>query len=213
MKRTPFAESRYAAAFAGIEGARRYDARHGRRARRAGQRLAKSLSELGLAAGRILDAGSAGGHTAIALAEALPAAKVVGLDLCGPLLELARANAEAAGLSGRVSFAVGDVQAMPLEAASFDAVLSIDTLHVVGEPVAMLDECERVLTSDGTLLLRNIRRSWLGRLDAVFRTAYTTREVRELLARSRLRPWKLRSGPVSLSIEAGPRTRPPGREA
>jgi ubiquinone/menaquinone biosynthesis C-methylase UbiE len=132
------------------------------------------------------------------------------MDLCEPLLALGRTHADARGLAGRVRFVRGDVQDMPFDDAAFDAAVSIDTLHVVASPVAMLNECERVLKPRGVLAIKNIRRSWLAWLDGVFRTAYTAGEVRELVGRSRLRACKVRCGVASLWIEAA--ARPAGAE-
>jgi len=108
---------------------------------------------------------------------------------------------ERAGVAARVSFVEGDVQSMPLEDDSFDAVVSVGTLHVVDDPVAMLDECARVLTPDGTLLAADVRRSCLGWLDPIFRTGYTADEVRRLVARSALRPCRVRAGLMFLHLE------------
>jgi ubiquinone/menaquinone biosynthesis C-methylase UbiE len=206
MKRTLFGDTRYAAIFRDAARAERYDAHHGKRARKLGQRLAALLREAGVRGGRVLDAGAGGGHAAVAIAEAMPEANVVGVDLCEPLLQIARDNAKRACVADRVSFVAGDVQKMPFEDDRFEAVVSIDTLHCVDDPVAMVDECERVLAPGGTLLVHNIRRCWAGWLDGVFRTAYTAAEIEQILRRSRLRPWRLTVGFAALRLEAGPRT-------
>ena len=180
--------------------------RHTPWARKVGRLFAAKLAELGFEGGRILDAGSGSGETAMTLAEVLPGAEVVGLDLSEPLLAMARDAADERGLAGRVSFTKGDVQAMPFDGHAFDAIVSQDTLHCVPDPVAMIRECERVLAPAGALVVRNIKRSWLGWLDAVFTTAYTAGEVKDILIRSGLRPWKLRAGLLCLHVEASPRT-------
>jgi SAM-dependent methyltransferase len=51
---------------------------------------------------RILDVGTGTGWLAIALAEAYPEARVVGIDIFAPALELARANVSAANLDARI---------------------------------------------------------------------------------------------------------------
>jgi hypothetical protein len=51
---------------------------------------------------RILDIGTGTGWLAIALAEAYPQARVVGIDIFAPALALARANVSAANLDGRI---------------------------------------------------------------------------------------------------------------
>ena len=66
-------------------------------------------------------------------------------------------------------------------------LINLQMLHIVENPIAMLDEMERVLTPDGTLFMADIRRSWIGLLDKVFKTALTVGEARALLRQSDLR--------------------------
>ena len=185
------------------EAAREYDTSTAKRGKRLGKTFIKALSKLGFEKGRILDVSTGAGEVAIELAQAFPEAQVVGLVLSEPLLEMARASTAEAGLSDRLSFEKGDVQAMPFEDNSFDAVVSLNTLHVVDRPVAMLDEIDRVLTPDGILAVSDIKRSWLGVFISLLRTAYTSAEAKELLRRSRLRPWEFRESFRSFSFGAG----------
>jgi hypothetical protein len=46
---------------------------------------------------------------------------------------------------------------------------------------------ERVLTPDGFLFMADIRRSWVGLLDKVFKSALTVEEAGALVRRSQLR--------------------------
>jgi ubiquinone/menaquinone biosynthesis C-methylase UbiE len=78
------------------------------------------------------------------------------------------------------------VQEIPYDDA-FDAVINLQMLHIVQDNVAMLDEMERVLAPDGVLLMADIRRSWDGLLDRVFKSALTVEEARALVLRSNLR--------------------------
>lgn len=172
------------------EYARIYAESAAKRGRRIGKNIAQRLVKDGFKKGRILDAGCGSGEVVIEMARALPEAEVVGLDLSEPLLEIARANADEAGLSGPVSFRKGDVQAMPFEGDSFDFVVSVNTFHVVDDPVAMLNEIERVLKPDDGLGLSCIKRSWFGLFMPILKTSYTASEVKEILRRSKLRPWK-----------------------
>ncbi|MGH2952676.1 MAG: peptide chain release factor N(5)-glutamine methyltransferase [Solirubrobacterales bacterium] len=55
----------------------------------------------------VLDVGTGSGAVALAVADELPAATVVGTDTSAAALELARANAERLGLADRVRFAHG----------------------------------------------------------------------------------------------------------
>ena len=151
-----------------------------------GREMAGKLALRGLEGGRILDAGCGFGASAVVLAQALPGSEVVGIDLSGPLLELAIQAAQATGLAGHVAFEKADVQEIPYDDA-FDAVVNLQMLHIVQDPAAMLDEMERVLAPDGALFMADIRRSWVGLLDKAFKSALMVAETRALVLRSNLR--------------------------
>jgi release factor glutamine methyltransferase len=75
------------------------------------------------AARRVLDVGTGSGAVALALAHERPAWRVTATDVCADALALARRNAEALGLAGRVELRAGDL----FEAVAgerFDLVLS-----------------------------------------------------------------------------------------
>ncbi len=70
----------------------------------------------------VYDIASGTGDFAIALARAIPRARVVGLDLAPEMAEIGRRKIERAGLSGRADIAVGDCLASPLPEGAADAV-------------------------------------------------------------------------------------------
>jgi release factor glutamine methyltransferase len=69
---------------------------------------------------RVLDVGTGSGAIALAVADELPDATVLGTDLYPEALDVARANAERLGLTDRVSFTPGS---LPSE-GTFDLVLA-----------------------------------------------------------------------------------------
>jgi ubiquinone/menaquinone biosynthesis C-methylase UbiE len=183
VKRSPLVHERvFSGGFA-----QDYARKHGKIAEKFGRDAARKLGQRSFQAGRILDAGCGFGTTAIVLAQALPQSQVVGIDLSQPLLALAAQAARAASLDGRVTFEEADVQQIPYDDGVFDAVVNVQMLHIVEDPVAMLDEMERVLAPDGFLFMADIRRSWVGLLDKVFRSGLTVNEARALVQRSKLR--------------------------
>ena len=167
--------------------AEEYARKHRRIAENFGHELAEKLTLRGLEGGRILDVGCGFGATAIVLAQAFPRSEVVGIDLSDPLLDLARQAARAAGLGERVAFEKADVQEIPYDDDSFDALINLQMLHIVEGPVAMLGEMERVLAPAGVLFMADIRRSWVGLFDKVFKTGLTVEEAGALIRRSKLR--------------------------
>jgi len=126
----------------------------------------------------------------------------VGIDLSEPLLELAAQSARTAGVDGRVTFERADAQQIPYDDGAFQAVVNVQMLHIVEDPVAMLDELERVLAPDGFLFMADIRRSWIGLFDKVFRTGLTVDEARALVGRSQVRDGAFSSGLLWWQYEA-----------
>jgi ubiquinone/menaquinone biosynthesis C-methylase UbiE len=164
-----------------------YARRHQRMAEKFGHECAEKLSSRGFRNGRILDAGCGFGGTAMVLAKRFPEAEIVGIDLSEPLLHLANQNAQAAKLERRAKFEIGDVEKIKYANHSFDAVLNINMVHIVEDPVQMLDEIERVLVPEGFLFIADLRRSWLGFIEKEIKSAMTFDEAKDLFSRSKLR--------------------------
>ena len=62
--------------------------------------------------------------------------------------------ANAKGLDG-VSFVVGDCEALPFEAESFDAVICSNSFHHYPNPQKFFDSVRRVLRPGGRLILQD----------------------------------------------------------
>ena len=72
---------------------------------------------------RIVDVGTGSGAIAVALAHALPLARVTAVDLFSPALQVARRNAQRHGLLERMTFLQSDLL-QAIDATGFDAVVS-----------------------------------------------------------------------------------------
>jgi SAM-dependent methyltransferase len=83
----------------------------------------------------VLDVGCGCGGTTLAAARLIAPGQAVGLDLSGPMLARARADADAAGL-GNVLFLQGDAQVHQLEPARFDVAMSRFGVMFFADPVA-----------------------------------------------------------------------------
>lgn len=116
--------------------------------------------------GRVLDIGAGTGRSTIMVLGERPKATVVALDLFGDSFEhhfgaggrpeeRLLANLGAAGVVSRASIQAGDMRALPLPDASFDAVVSAYAMdHVGGEGARQaLAEAHRVLEPGGEFLL------------------------------------------------------------
>jgi SAM-dependent methyltransferase len=105
------------------------------------------LQSGGLAA----DVGCGHGASTLIMAEAFPHARFVGFDYHLESIEQARAAAERAGLSDRVSFEVASAKEYP--GSGYDLVAMFDCLHDMGDPVGAARHVLRSLREDGTWLI------------------------------------------------------------
>ena len=99
----------------------------------------------------VLDVGCGCGGTTLAAARLVAPGQALGLDLSGPMLARARADAEAAGL-GNVAFQQGDAQVHPLEPAGFDVVISRFGVMFFADPVAAFANIRSATAAVGRLV-------------------------------------------------------------
>jgi ubiquinone/menaquinone biosynthesis C-methylase UbiE len=101
---------------------------------------------------RVLDAGCGSGAMCRLIASRHPGFEVTGLDLNSAYVAYARDRSRADGL-GNLRFEQGDLQALPLPAASFDAVWSRFVLYFLPRPEAALAEFKRVIRPTGSVVI------------------------------------------------------------
>jgi ubiquinone/menaquinone biosynthesis C-methylase UbiE len=190
MKRTPLKHERV---FDDENFAEEYAKKHKKMAEKFGVEYSDKLSSRGFHKGRILDLGCGFGGTAIFIAQRFPDTEVVGIDLSEPLLQMANSNARLAELYERVKFDKEDAQQIPYEDDSFDVVINVGVVHLVENPIEMLNEIERVLVPDGSLFIADLRRSWAGIIEKEIKSSLTLNEARELFGKSELREGKFSS--------------------
>src|SRR6185437_16325653 len=77
--------------------------------------------------------------------------RALGLDLSGPMLARAQADAEAAGL-GNAAFRQGDAQVESLEPAGFDTVISRFGVMFFADPVAAFANIRSAVRPGGRLV-------------------------------------------------------------
>jgi ubiquinone/menaquinone biosynthesis C-methylase UbiE len=175
------------------EFARKYALKHTKMSIKFSDKIAALLSMKNFEQGRILDSGCGSGITLIQLAKKFPSCECYGIDLSDTLLELASDWMHKENLKDRVKFFKADVQNIPFPDNYFDAVLNINMLHLVGEPVKMLNEIVRVLKADGYFFITDLRKSVLSFLEKEIQSAFTTKEVIEIIAKSNLQVSKFSS--------------------
>jgi ubiquinone/menaquinone biosynthesis C-methylase UbiE len=104
---------------------------------------------------RVLEIGCGRGELALWLAElplALRPAAIVASDFSPVALRIAEELGHARGV-GNVSYRLGDVMRLDWEDASFDVVISCETIEHARDPRAALCELSRVLRPGGCLYL------------------------------------------------------------
>jgi ubiquinone/menaquinone biosynthesis C-methylase UbiE len=106
----------------------------------------------------VLDVGTGTAQIPVELCRQAPAARVVGIDLAGHMLELGRQNVVRAGLQDRIKLEQVDAKQMSCPAASFGAVISNSIVHHIPEPRRVLSEMVRVLAPGGVLFVRDLLR-------------------------------------------------------
>ncbi|HEU4406692.1 MAG TPA: class I SAM-dependent methyltransferase [Polyangiaceae bacterium] len=100
----------------------------------------------------VLDVGCGTGATTVAAARRLGAGgRCVGVDLSGPMLEVARARAEREGVPA--TFVLADAQAHAFEPASFDLIISRFGVMFFDDPVRAFANLRRAARDDAELRL------------------------------------------------------------
>jgi 2-polyprenyl-3-methyl-5-hydroxy-6-metoxy-1,4-benzoquinol methylase len=100
---------------------------------------------------RVADIGCGAGWSSIGIAQAYRTVRVDGYDLDAPSVDLARANAAAAGVSDRVQFHIRDASD-PALAGQYDLVTAFECVHDLSDPVGAL-RAMRTLARDGAAVL------------------------------------------------------------
>jgi ubiquinone/menaquinone biosynthesis C-methylase UbiE len=119
----------------------------GRIFRSAQDRLATLVDEfLPEDAQMVIDIGSGPGSLSIGIARRRPGLRVLGVDLSGTMVRIARKNA---GALSNLEFRQENASQLSVEDGSADIIVSSESMHHWRQPVAVLDEFHRVLRSGG----------------------------------------------------------------
>jgi ubiquinone/menaquinone biosynthesis C-methylase UbiE len=106
----------------------------------------------------VLDVGTGTAQIPIELCRRRPDARVVGVDLAGHMLSVARRSAHVHGFADRLTLELQDAKRLSYPSASFPALISNSIIHHIPEPGSVLREIVRVLMPGGSLLVRDLLR-------------------------------------------------------
>lgn len=105
---------------------------------------------------RVVDIGSGGGFDCFyAAGQVGPTGQVVGIDMTEEMLAKSRATSEAMGLD-YVAFKEGLVEAMPVDDASVDVVISNGVINLCPDKEQVFAEIHRVLKPGGRVQFTDI---------------------------------------------------------
>jgi len=118
------------------------------------QLMAKQLIEKIPANGKVLEIAPGPGYFCIELSK-LGKYQITGLDISKSFVEMARKNAEEAGV--KVDFRQGNASTMPFENETFDFTFCQAAFKNFSEPVMAISEMYRVLRPGGTAVIVDLR--------------------------------------------------------
>jgi len=141
--------------------------------REVGDRMAERLDYIRIEPSRVLDAGSGTGHGTLSLAARYTKAQRIALDIAPAMLRAAAAKEPGrwmSALSGRMrtQAVCGDLERLPLAAASIDMVWSSLALQWVNDLPAALGEFARVTRPGGLVMFSTFGPDTLKELRAAF---------------------------------------------
>ena len=181
----------------------------------------RKILKKGISRGRVLDIGTGSGLLAIELAKTKNCCfDITAVDISKSMISKARENARLNGVENKINFIHATASALPFSDNSFDLVISYASLHHWFEPVTVFNEIVRVTGETGFAIIRDNKRVYQNPLwkpiiwlvcrfmnrrhrenwPKAILASYTIPEVRELLDRSGMNNYRVKSDFVFIDL-------------
>ena len=122
------------------------------------ERFVAEAISFGIDSGDVLDLGTGTAQIPVQYSLKCLQVRIMAVDMAVHMLDLARYNVEAAGVTERVQLGQCDAKDLPQDDGTFDAVISNSIVHHIPEPLTCLEEAVRVTRSGGRLFVRDLMR-------------------------------------------------------
>lgn len=180
----------------------------------------KRLLEMKNIEGKVLDIGGGPGVFGMMLCDKTEFTTVVELEQSGLLVRIGEAISSRNGYGNRISFRIWDGDRLPFANDTFDAVVSLLSLHRWKNPQAIFPEIERVRKKDSVAHICDFRRDQallpfytfvqqirfaMGKEIAInllnsFKASYTTEEIGDIIKKAGLSDWRLEKNGRLLTV-------------
>ena len=154
--------------------------------------------------GRFLEIGPGPAVLTTLVAQAIPEARITGVEISPAMIGIAREYVETEGVGDRITFLEGDGTDARLldQLGRFDLVYSSFSLHHWADPGAAIENLVRVVAPGGGLFIHDLRRvwwlSWIPSDDGFIRSiraAFTPAELGNLLVGRGIHQYDINKGP------------------
>ena len=170
------------------------------------------LINAGISKGVVLQIGHGPGYTGLEWLKHTNQTSLKALDVSSEMIEIAKKNLkEYPGLENRIEYVNCKAYNMVFEDESIDSVFCNGELHEWPDPIAVLNEINRVLKPGGkyfitahnravsslslrlekTLIMRGMPEEMWQEYMSVINASYTYNELEEILQKSNLKKWQL----------------------
>jgi ubiquinone/menaquinone biosynthesis C-methylase UbiE len=180
------------------------------------RRLAENVVSM-FQKGKLLEVGPGPSYISIEIAKRLQDVEIIGLEISDTMIEMSNINAREHGVSGKITLKKGDASKMPFGDSTFDFVITSGSLHHWKKPNQVINEIYRVLKSECTALVSDLRKdapkekikefsnkinSKLMRwgLNHSFREGYTVKQIGEIIKSTHFKDVHIKEEEISMQI-------------